>query len=143
MYPMRASDWAAALVLGVASATAAQQTGQSNDWKKMYDDASVQLRAAQDRKAELAKQNGQLTAQVADLQKQLETVQMDLNIVRLQTDAFAEKILLGHAFYSVWEPFAQPVTEDWRQLQGMVAYNLPILNEDSLAGHREWPLLFP
>src|ERR1700677_1418471 len=79
---MRASDWAAALVLGLATVTAAQETHQPDDWKKMYDDASTQLRAAQDRKAELAKQNGQLAAQVADLQKQLENARIDLDVLR-------------------------------------------------------------
>ena len=62
---MRAAMWSAALVLGLAAAAIAQDVRQPEDWKKMYEDASAQLRAAQDRKSELASDNAKLTAQVA------------------------------------------------------------------------------
>lgn len=46
--------------------------------QRMYDNALAQLRAAQERRNELAKENEKLTASVADLEKRLAEAKTDL-----------------------------------------------------------------
>ena len=52
-------------------ASAAQDNLKPEQWKKMYDDTLAELRAAQDRKNELAKENERLGAEVDRLKKEL------------------------------------------------------------------------
>jgi hypothetical protein len=93
---MRPLVWAAVLAGGLASVVLtttalAQTVRQPSDWQKMYNDVSTQLRAAQDRKSELAADNTKLTAHVAQLQ--------------IQADALADRILFLQTFYDGWESF--------------------------------------
>ena len=71
---MRARTWALMALLLSATVAVAQDAPKPEQLKKMYDDALAQLKAAQDRKNELAMQNEQLTAKSAELQKQLEAL---------------------------------------------------------------------
>jgi hypothetical protein len=141
---MRAAFWSAALVLGLATAAIAQDVRQPADWKKMYDDASAQLRAAQDRKSELAADNAKLTAQVADLQRQLQTANQDAELLRRQADGLAQELLLVNAFYSTWGPFSDPAASarSWQSLAGRSTAGLG--DEYPPGADSRWPLLlFP
>ncbi len=60
-----------AAILLMTAAAGADEPLKPEQLKKAYDDALVQLKAAQDRKAELAKENEALAAKVEDLKKQL------------------------------------------------------------------------
>src|SRR4029453_6807726 len=93
---MRTLAWAVtavALTVGLAGATLALAQDASNpeQLKKLYDDALAQLKAAQDRKNELATQNEQLTAKVADLQKQLDQAKTEMLELKRQDAENAEK----------------------------------------------------
>ena len=129
------------LVLGFATGAMAQDSGKTQDWQKMYEDASAQLRAAQDRKSELAAENTKLTARVADLEKGLQTAQDQVVQLRNQVDTFAEETYLLHSFYVGWEAFARsnpPVSE---QLQAFLDQSLMGPQADLFTlCDRSWPL---
>src|SRR5277367_6472752 len=96
---MRAARWMAILVLGLAGLARGQDSAKPQNWQKMYEDASAQLRAAQDRKSELAAQNAKLTAHVAELEKGLQASQDEFAVLRSQSETFAEATYLLHSFY--------------------------------------------
>jgi hypothetical protein len=93
---MRALAWAVTAVALAAGATIAlaQDANNPEQLKKLYDDALAQLKAAQDRKNELATQNEQLTAKVAELQKQLDQARGEMLELKRQDAENAEKELL-------------------------------------------------
>ncbi|CAN5610836.1 hypothetical protein BH10PLA1_BH10PLA1_21920 [soil metagenome] len=66
--------------------------------KKMYDEAASQLNSAQDRINNLAMKNEQLTAQVAELQKQMAAASA-------KEATFADKTYQWRATFAAWELF--------------------------------------
>src|ERR1700733_14561030 len=65
---------AAALIFTLTSFSLAQDQSGGNleELNRKYQDALAQLKAAQNRKNELANENDKLTARLADMQKQLD-----------------------------------------------------------------------
>ena len=121
---MRATFCAAIMLLSMPWAAMAQDAGNSQDWKKMYEDASAQLRAAQDRKSHLANDNTELTAKVADLEKSIHIAQTELDALRLQIESFAEERSQFEYFYDAWEAFVHghpDISHQWS-----VAYGAPL-----------------
>jgi septal ring factor EnvC (AmiA/AmiB activator) len=142
---MRPAFWAAVLACSLVSTAPAQDVRQSNDWKKMYEDASTQLRAAQNRKSELATDNAKLTARVAELQTQLQSAQLAAENLRRQVDADQEQTRMLQAFYAGWDSFTRrrPVILDqWRAYWGQDIPGLPD-NSLSLLSDPQWPLTLP
>ncbi|HZL35739.1 MAG TPA: hypothetical protein VFC78_10555 [Tepidisphaeraceae bacterium] len=129
---MRAFKWAGgvvllALLLGAPGARA-EENVKPEQIKKMYDDALVQLKAAQDRKAELAKQNEALAAKVAELSKQLAASQSQMQGMQRQIDDQAEKTFYLRSYYAAWQRFlhAHPdVTANWKFYLGHSALSIP------------------
>jgi hypothetical protein len=142
---MRAAMWSAALVLGLAAAAIAQDVRQPEDWKKMYEDASAQLRAAQDRKSELAADNAKLTAQVADLQRRLQTADLDAELLRRQADGLARQLMLLNSFYSGWGPFSDAAWDPGASWQAQAGRSISGLRDEATPQNDpRWPLLqFP
>ena len=106
---MRALAWAVMVVALTAGTTLAlaQDTSNPEQLKKMYGDALAQLKAAQDRKNELATQNEQLTAKVADLQKQLDQARGEMLELKRQDADNAEKSF-SSAAHAAWQTFVDP-----------------------------------
>jgi uncharacterized protein HemX len=73
----------AAILFATSGLAFAQDQGE--DLNKKYQDALAQLKAAQDRKNELATENEKLNAHVADLQKQLDESHRAASNFALQT----------------------------------------------------------
>jgi hypothetical protein len=112
-----------ALVTGVAVAANAQDSRKQEDWKKMYQDASAQLRAAQNRKADLAAEN-------AELEKKLAAAQGEIDSLQSETDSSDERSFMLRAFYSAWEAFIRQnpaIGERWRVFWN---HSLPGLPDD-------------
>jgi hypothetical protein len=130
---MRPASWAMVLACGLATTVAAQAVRQPSDWEKMYKDVSAQLRAAQDRKSELAADNAKLTSRVAQLQGQLDQ----------QSRRFEQSVFL-EAFYTGWESFTiqnPRVLDQWEAFWGQ---GLPLPPSDSaLLFDPHWPLSVP
>jgi hypothetical protein len=136
---MRSSGLMLALVMALASTAFAQRDEQkAEDWKKMYQDASAQLRAAQNRKAELASENARLTAKIALLEKR----NAELDQFRQQADNYSRQSSFLHAFYEDWESFIRRspwISDQWTTYFGERA---PVLSDgpQPVLWDPAWPL---
>jgi hypothetical protein len=96
------------LLAGVAMG---QENPNPEQLKRMYDEALEQLRTSQDRKNELASENEQLRARIAELQRQ--NTEM-----RRQADRFHERTLFLRGHYAAWQVFLRTrptVSTQWQQ----------------------------
>jgi septal ring factor EnvC (AmiA/AmiB activator) len=73
--------------------------------KKMYDDALAQLKSAQDRKNELAKENEDLKAKVEELGKDLAATQGQVQDLKRDVADNAAKDFYLRAYHAAWESF--------------------------------------
>lgn len=136
---MRTCAWAltaVALSVGVMGTRPCLAQEQSNpeQLKKMYGDALTQLKAAQDRKNELATQNEQLAAKVAELQKQLDQARGEMLDLQRQDAENAEKSFYLRSHHAVWLSFVERYPDlklRWKQF----------LEKDLLAAGNELPTL--
>lgn len=78
-----------------------------DDLRRMYNETLSQLRAAQDRKAELATENARLTARVAELEKQLKEQTAQADDARRQAAALARSTYFLRTHYAAWVEFLQ------------------------------------
>jgi peptidoglycan hydrolase CwlO-like protein len=105
-------SWALAAMLAMAGWAAAQNaTDNPEELNRKYQDALAQLKAAQDRKNELATENEKLTARIAEMEKQNEEM-------KRQVAMHAEQTWKLRMHYAAWESFLksrQPqLLEKWR-----------------------------
>lgn len=91
--------WVAAVTLAVTGlVTAQEQSGNLEELNRKYQDALAQLKAAQDRKNELATENERLLMRLAETEKQLE--QTKQQVAELAGQTFK---LRSH--YAAWQAF--------------------------------------
>jgi len=76
----------------------AQPQSNPDDLSKKYEDALTQLKAAQDRKNELATENEQLKARIAELEKQADEH-------RRAAAEFAQNTFFLRSHYAAWQTF--------------------------------------
>src|SRR5437588_129383 len=81
-----------------SGAAVAQDTSNPEELKKSLSDALNQLKAAQDRKNELATENEKLKAKIADQQKEVDESR------RIAAES-SEKTWLLRSHYAAWESF--------------------------------------
>jgi hypothetical protein len=131
---MRPVVWAVMLALSTTPWAQAQDVRQPSDWKKLYEDALGQLRAAQTRKSDMATQIAQLSARVAALQTQLQAEQEQLDNLGIQNQLLSDRTYYLGAIYGEWEAFTLQngdVRGRWRAFLG-----------DGLFGfHEDFPLV--
>lgn len=114
---MRITQWGVlaavtvAAVLGLGQPAAAQENPNPEQLKKMYDDALVQLKAAQERKNQLAAENEKLAAEVAGLKKQVEQMQGRMDELKQADAEHAEKTFFLRAHYAAWQTFIRRYPE--------------------------------
>ena len=114
---MRALAWAVTAVALTAGFCYAQDANPEQ-LKKLYDDALAQLKAAQDRKNELATQNEQLAAKLAELQKQLDAARGEMLELKRQDAENAEKTFYLRSHHAAWQTFVDRYPElkaRWKQ----------------------------
>jgi hypothetical protein len=102
--------WVVAVVMATAGLAQAQEQLNPEELNRKYQDALTQLKAAQDRKNELATENERLTARLAELEKQLEQSKREIA-------TFAEQTFHLRVQNAVWQTFLKihPVMmERWR-----------------------------
>jgi len=138
---MRALVWAFSALALSAGLALAQDAANPEQLKKLYNDALTQLKAAQDRKNELATQNEQLTAKVAELQKQLDQARGEMADLKRQDAENAEKTFSLRSHHAAWQSFVDRYPElkaRWKRfLKADLLYgdnDLPKLLDP------EWPL---
>jgi septal ring factor EnvC (AmiA/AmiB activator) len=113
------------LALMTAGVTARADNVKPDDVDRMFHDTLIQLKDAQNRKAELATENDKLTARVAELQKQLAAQSVQLDDARRQASALADRTLFLRSHYAAWEQFisAYPaVKTQWELFVRTVAW---------------------
>jgi predicted nuclease with TOPRIM domain len=108
---MRALVWVAAALLLSAGLTLAQDASSPEQLKKLYDDALAQLKAAQDRKNELAQQNEQLTAKLGELQKQLDQLKGQMQELKRRDAESASKTFFLRSHFAAWQGFVDRYPE--------------------------------
>lgn len=136
---MRTLAWAVtAVALGVVTLgtgfALAQDANNPEQLKKLYADALAQLKAAQDRKNELATQNEQLTAKVAELQKQLDAARGEMLELKRRDAENAENSFYLRSHHAAWQTFVERYPElkaRWKHF----------LENDLLAAGNELPQL--
>ena len=109
---IRRLSLAAAVVVALSAGLAlAQDANNPEQLKKLYGDALNQLKEAQDRKNELATQNEQLAAKVAELQKQLEQARNENLDLKRQDAEHAEKTFYLRSHHAAWQTFVDRYPE--------------------------------
>ena len=91
------------------------QDGLSSDQlRRMYDDAVVQLKTAQDRRNELARENKKLSDRIAQLEKELQQAQAANSVLadrtfqaRSERAAFQEFLAVNPSIRLQWRLFSE------------------------------------
>jgi uncharacterized protein YukE len=136
--PVRTLTWivaVAAVLAGTPPVASAFQDGLTQEQlKKMYDDALVQLKASQDRKAELAGENEKLQARLAELEKQLADARVELA-------GQAERSFFLRSHYAAWQQFLQRYPSLLQRWNVFLEADLLSAPNDPPQWHDpEWPL---
>jgi septal ring factor EnvC (AmiA/AmiB activator) len=100
----------AAIVFAMSGWSLAQDQGNVEELNRKYQDALAQLKAAQDRKNELATENDKLNAHVADMQKQLDELHR-------QAATFAQQTFDLRSEHAAWQSFLKRyprLAEEWK-----------------------------
>src|SRR5947209_8883067 len=96
----------AASLLATGSRRAlAEDPPKPDQLKQMYDDTLAQLKSAQERKTQLAAENEQLKAKLADLQKQLTAAQAQASDLEKQNASLVERNFFFRSHYAAWQEF--------------------------------------
>jgi hypothetical protein len=138
---MRPAFWAAVFWASAVSAAYSQDLHKSSDWQKMYQDASNQLRAAQNRKSELAAENARLTARLAETEKKLQASQAEDAQLRFEALTFTDQTLMLRSFYADWQVFVSltpALGGRWDAFLGQNILGLP--DDPVLLCDPQWPL---
>jgi hypothetical protein len=115
-------------------ATVLAQDGLSNEQlKRMYDDAVVQLKAAQDRRNDLAHENVRLQARIDKADK-------DLEQARKEAKEIADATFQARAQRSAFNAFLQENPTVRLQWQLFLQRNLLAPSDASDFLDRDWPL---
>jgi septal ring factor EnvC (AmiA/AmiB activator) len=103
---MRLCATVMAAVLLIAATTApADEPLKPEQLKKAYDDALVQLKAAQDRKAELAKENEALGVKVEELKKELAASQGQIDTMKREIADNDDRSFMLRSYRAAWQRF--------------------------------------
>ncbi|HWE96871.1 MAG TPA: hypothetical protein VG269_23120 [Tepidisphaeraceae bacterium] len=125
---MRACVWVIAAVLLCATSGFADDAIKPEQMKKMYDDALAQLKAAQDRKAELAKENEALAAKVEELKKQLASAQDQIQTLKREVSDNDQKTFFLRSYHAAWESFIRQhpdLMAKWKMYLGDSVFSVP------------------
>ena len=108
--------------------------------KKMYEDALVQLRSAQDRKNELANENEKLNAKIAELNKTIDANRATIDQMKADAIRSAELTYTTRAKLAAWEAFIRRdprIAARW----GIYLENaMPVVETADAIIDRDWPM---
>lgn len=145
---MNGRTWAVTLLAAALGAAApagvclGQEKPNPEQMKKMYDEAVGQLKAAQERKNQLAAENEKLAQQLEAARKELAAAAARLEEIK-QTDAdLAERTFFLRAHYAAWQRFVRlspEVLASWRTFTETNYFDRP-LGGNALAA-QGWPLI--
>lgn len=125
---MRTTLWVVAIVCLSAGVLPAEDKPNPDQLKKAYDDALGQLKAAQNSKNELARQNEKLSKEVEDLRKQLSAAQGQIQDLSRQVAENEQKDFDLRSCYAAWQAFLRARPElrlQWKLFLGDDPLALP------------------
>jgi septal ring factor EnvC (AmiA/AmiB activator) len=128
------------LLLIPAAISHADEPVKPEQLKKAYDDALVQLKAAQDRKAELAKENEALSAKVEELKKQLADSQSQVESLKHDVSDNEERTFYLRSYHAAWQSFIRRYPEvmaRWKLYLGDSILSVPQEMPDMVK--QDWP----
>lgn len=134
---------AAVVLTAMAGAAFAQEQASPEELGRKYADALEQLKASQDRKNELAAENDQLRARIAELEQQSAEH-------RRAAAEFAEQTFFLRSHYAAWQNFVQRYPQlaiQWKVfLEGglLAGHPMPSWTEPAgpLSSRSSWPSSF-
>jgi hypothetical protein len=100
-----------AALVGSPGSVAAQENPNPEQLKKAYDDALTQLKAAQERKNQLAAENEKLNSTIAGLQKELAAANARMEEMKRVDAEHAEKSFFLRSHYMAWQNFIKSYPE--------------------------------
>jgi chromosome segregation ATPase len=129
----------AALVSSPAAALAQETPEQM---KKAYEAAQEQLKAAQERKNQLAAENETLKANIVELQKQLASANARMEDMKRVDAEHAEQSFVLRSHYMAWKSFVKTYPEvltRWKTYMGNEFISAPTTAPSEVID-REWPM---
>ena len=141
---MNARTWAASVLVltaGLAWPAAPARGQDAEQWKKMYEGAIEQLKAAQERKNQLAAENEKLVQHLDALKKELAAAKIRVDELSHADAVHAEKTYFLRAHYMAWQAFVGGDAElkaRWRRY--LEDGYLAIPRNVSALIDREWPV---
>jgi len=133
---MRTWLWLAATVLLCCSVGFADDAIKPEQLKKMYDDALAQLKSAQDRKAELARENEVLGAKLQEVQKQLAATQEQVQSLKREIAQSSDRSYVLLSYQNAWKNFLRHHPDwllQWKLFLSRSVFNFPAEFPDSLS----------
>ena len=101
--------WITAVAIGMSLSAAtlarAEEPLNPEQLKKAYDDTLAQLKAAQERKNQLASENEKLGGQITDLQKQIDQQKQELEQLKRNDAEHAKTTWFLRSHYAAWKEF--------------------------------------
>jgi len=97
--------WLMAAVCLLAGTVLAEDKPNPDQLKKAYDDALVQLRAAQNSKNDLARETDRLSKQIEDLKKQLATAQGQIETLKREVSDQDQRTFYLRSYQAAWQNF--------------------------------------
>jgi chromosome segregation ATPase len=134
-----------AALFSTTGAALAQDNPNPEQMKKAYEAAQEQLKAAQERKNQLAAENETLKANVAELKKQLEAANARMEDMKRVDAEHAEKSFFLRSHYMAWKNFVEmypEVLSRWRSFLGNEFITAPTTAPSGVSEivDREWPM---
>lgn len=117
-------------LLAAAGTAVAEDKPNPDQLKKAYDDALVQLKAAQNSKNDLARENDKLAKQVEDLKKQLAGAQGQIETLKRQVSDNEQKTFYLRTYQSAWHNFLEAHPELLARWKAFLADDALALPQD-------------
>jgi hypothetical protein len=111
------------------------------DLKKLYNDALNQLKAAQDRKSELATQNQRMAMRAAELEKEIRFQTAQIEDLKRQAAGWAEKTYFLRTHYAAWAQFLSvndSIKSQWDRYIQQLSPLTPVIEAPFF--DMQWPL---
>lgn len=122
-----------AVLLLFAACSSADEPLKPEQMKKAYDDALVQLKAAQDRKAELAKENESLGAKVDELKKELAATQGQLDVMKREIAENDDRTFVLRSYHAAWKNFLRRYPEVMARWKAYIGNSLLTVPQETPA----------
>jgi septal ring factor EnvC (AmiA/AmiB activator) len=130
---------AVATVTLITGSARGQDPGSLDQLKRMYDDALGELKAAQDRKNELATENATLAERIKQLEQQLTAANAKVEQYQQEAASAAEKSFFLRSHYAAWKMFLDRYPEMLRKWKLFLGDGLTV-PAPSPHANDAWPL---